>query len=86
MAIFLVLPDQSASEPLPLNRTAEPNPTVPFLKDKQLNLGVLVLQYLLWRVLALMIAFSVCYAPHQHPGNGRSSLARHLVCRTFRVE
>jgi hypothetical protein len=63
MAVFLVLPDTRRILNLFIfNRTAEPSPTVPLLKDKQLNRGVLILQYL-YGAASLALAFYVCYAP-----------------------
>ena len=44
-----------------LNRAAEPARTVPFLKDRQLNRGVSVLQYA-WGVFALIAAVSASSA------------------------
>lgn len=61
--IFLVLPDTKRILNLFIfNRTAEPATAVPFLKDKQLNRGVLLLQYL-YGAASLAIAFQICYAP-----------------------
>ncbi len=63
MAVFLVLPDTKRILNLFIfNRTAEPSPTVPFLKDNLLNRGVLTLQYL-YCAASLALAFYVCYAP-----------------------
>jgi hypothetical protein len=63
IAIFLVLPDlQRIANLFILNRTAAPARIVPFLKDKQLNRGVLILQYV-YGASTLIMAVSGCYAP-----------------------
>lgn len=62
MCIFLVLPDiRRITNLFFLNRTAEPIEAIPFFKDKQLNRGVLALQYL-YGAACLVLAFQVSYA------------------------
>ena len=61
IGFFLVLPDlKRLANFFILNRMVEPATTVPLLKDRQLNRGVLVLQYL-WFAAALVAAFQAAH-------------------------
>jgi uncharacterized membrane protein YphA (DoxX/SURF4 family) len=61
MGLVLILPDvKRIMDSFFLNRRIEPASSIPFLKDKFLNRGVLVLQYL-YAAVTLSIALQVAY-------------------------